>query len=420
MIKMSFRVFLKKRTIILLFIYCFLLIPISIYSRGSSEESKKEEIVFWHSIGTYNKDILNRLIDEYNTKHPKPSIRGVFQGNEEDLYFNLLSQENLPDIVHIPVQFLHPLLEKKLIINLEPFISQKLKNDISSKFWESVIVQDDIYGMPFFYNVNIFYVNQRILRIAGVSREGEPRSWEEMLSVISRIKRNAADRHSFFIPLESLAQFISFIESYTGTSVIEDGRIVVNKEEVVSAMRFLQEAVYTHEYMPSKITTDEGIQMFLSGNLGLLLGSSSMLVYTESNLPYDLNVWHLPVWEKAGPTVFGTCLAIVRSNARQEREAFKFIDYIVDYEQAIKWHTHTGNPAIRSSVKKSLDLLIFYEENPNYMASVIELESGRVFSPSFDYFSVSDIIKNALEEIMVNREDPEAVLNRAQKNIDQQ
>ena len=117
-------------------------------------------------------------------------------------------------------------------------------------------------------------------------------------------------------------------------------------------------------------------------------------------------------------SVFGTCLAIVRSNAKREREAFKFIEYIVDYEQAIKWHTHTGNPAIRSSVKKSLDLLIFYEENPNYMTSVIELESGRVFTPSFDYFSVSDVIKNALEEIMVNKEDPEAVLNRAQNTID--
>ena len=246
---MRSRLVFSKRIIIFSLIFGFLFIPCISYSRGNREDSRKEEIVFWHSIGTYNKDILNRLIDDYNIKHPKPSIRGVFQGNEEDLYLNLLSQENLPDIVHIPVQFLQPLSEKNVIIRLDPLISQKLMNDISHKFWESVIVQENVYGLPFFYNVNIFYVNQHILRIAGVSREGEPKSWDEMLFVINRIKQNASGRLPFFIPLESMTQFISFVESYIGTSIFEDDRIVVNSEGVVSAMRFLQEAVYDHGFM---------------------------------------------------------------------------------------------------------------------------------------------------------------------------
>jgi multiple sugar transport system substrate-binding protein len=415
----SLRLFFSKSIVVFSLIFCCLCIPNLSYSRGNREGAGKEELVFWHSIGTYNKNILNRMIDDYNTEHAKPFIKSVFQGGEQDLYLSLFSQENLPDIVQIPVQLLGTIVEKNLLVDLDQHISQKLRNDIPSKFWESVMKEDRVYGMPFSYSVNILFVNQHILRISGWRGSDEPKSWEEMLAVINRIKQNAEGRYAFFIPMESLAHFISFVESYAGSSIFEGDRIVVDGDGAISAMRFLQNAVYEKGLMPSKITIEEGTQMFLSGNLGLMLGSSSTLVYTKSNLPYDLNVWHLPSWEKVGPRVFGSCLAIVRSNTRREREAFRFIEYLVDYDRAIKWHTNTGDPAIRSSVKESLDLLIFYEENPNYMASVIELESGVIFAPSFDYFKVNDIIKSALAEIMVNRQDPESVLKGAQAKIDE-
>jgi len=394
--------------------------PYPSYSKGKkkSVEEEEKQLKFWHSIGTYNKDILGTLIDSYNERNKQNPVNSVFQGNEEDLYLKLLSQENLPDIVQIPIQFLNPLKEKKYIIALDPFISHKLKDDISLKFWDSVSMQNKIYGMPFFYSLNILFVNQHILRISGARHEGEPKTWEDIGSVIMKIKQNTDEKLSIFIPMETITQFISFTESYTGTSVFQDQSLVINTEEVISAMDFLQSAVYQEKVMPSKMTIDEGTQMFLSGNLGIMLGSSSMLVYTESNLPYDLNVWHLPSWEKIKPTVNGTCLAIIKSNTKREREAFNFVEYLVDYDSAIKWHTHTGNPAIRSSVKESLDLLIFYEESPNYMASVIELEKGKIFNPSFDYININGIIKNALEEIMVNGEDPEKILNEAQSELD--
>ena len=69
-------------------------------------------------------------------------------------------------------------------------------------------------------------------------------------------------------------------------------------------------------------------------------------------------------------------------------------------------------------MKESLDLLIFYEENPNHMASVIEIESGNVFRPVHDYFEASAVIEHAIEAIMVNREDPQKTLAAAQMKID--
>jgi len=402
--------------VLLFFLLVFL--PCILSAGGKKASSDEEAIIFWHSIGTYNKTTLANLIEAYNSERGVTAVKGVFQGRENDLYLKLFSQEELPDIVELPVQYLPPLENKGLIKGLDAFLDQKTLDDIGPKFWDSVKIADEIYGVPFYYAVNILYVNQHILRVVGERGAVEPGTWDDLRAISEKIKQNSRGMVPLFIPLESASQFITFVESYTGEPIIREGRVVVNTEGTVSAMRFLQKAVYEQDLMPSRLTTDEGIQMFLSGNLGLMLGSSSMLVYTESNLPYDLNVWHLPAWEKAGPTVFGKCLAVLNSTPKKEKDAYRFIEWLVDYERAIKWHTHTGNPAIRSSVKESLDLLIFYEENPNHMASVIEIESGSVFRPPYDYYTVSGIIEHALEAIMVNGEDPGKALAGAQEEID--
>ncbi len=387
-------------------------------SSKSNKSDQQKEIRFWHSIGTYNKDILNSSMSNYNEINRPASVIGEFQGNEEALYSKLFSKENLPDIIQIPVQFLPSLHAKDYLVELTSLIPNRLKEDIDDKFWKSVSIQDGIYGVPFIYNVHVLFVNQHILRISGVKQEKVPKSWEDILSASEKIKAYSRIKWALYIPMNTIEDFIAFVQSYTGIPVVQDGKITVHTAQTVSAMKFLQDLVYEYELIPSKISMDEGETLFLSGNLGIISAKSSMLVYSESNLPYDMDVWHLPSFKDVPPLVTGSCLALLKSNPRREREAYKFIDYLTDYETAINWHTHTGNPAIRTSVKQSLDLLIFYEDNPNHMASAIELDRGEIFNLGSDYLNINTVVKKALEEIMIKGEDPDNILIRAQEEID--
>jgi multiple sugar transport system substrate-binding protein len=396
----------------------FIAFTIAFASKKDRGGRDLNEIKFWHSFGLYNKDVLNSLITSFNENNRQTPVKGVFQGNEEDLYLKLFSQEILPDIVQVPVHLLPSLQGNGYIIDTTPFISDNIYEDIPEKIWKSVSIENKIYGIPFSYNVDILFVNQHILRISGVRQDEIPMSWEKISEIAGKIKKNSRGKWGLYIPIETAAQFISFTQSYTGRAVIENGKIAVNTGEVIEAMLFLQQLVYKDKIMPAKITVDEGESLFLSGNLGIMLASSSMLVHTESKLPYDLNVWNLPGGKKTAPTIEGTCLAILASDPKREKDAYNFAEYLVDYDNIIKWHTHTGSPSIRTSVKESFDLLIFYEDNPNHMTSAIELEKGEVFNPALGFLNVDNIIKKALEEIMINGEDPEDILNAAQTEID--
>jgi len=403
--------------VISLLFLLFITAPSHVYPKGKRQKGGNE-LKFWHSIGTYNKDVLTSIIQSFNESQKPLIVNGVFQGDEENLFIKLISQENLPDLVLLPVQFLPALKEKNCIIALDSYIPQKLRGDIPEKFWESVSLDNNIFGVPFSYSTNILYVNQHLLRISGTRNEKEPQSWQEILTITKKIKENTDRKWGIFIPMETAFHFISFVQSYTGKSVFHDQKLVINTEAVIYAMTYLQELVFQYGLMPPKMTSNEGDQIFLSGNLGIIMASSSMLVYTESNLPYNLTVWHLPLSGRALPAVYGLCLAVIKSNTKREIDALKFIEYMMSYNSIVKWHTHTGTPAVLTSVKESIDLLICYEENPNYMTSVIETEKGAIINPGFVYLNINKIIKNALEEIMINGNPPGEILDRAQKEID--
>ena len=172
--------------------------------------------------------------------------------------------------------------------------------------------------------------------------------------------------------------------------------------------------MFENGFIPPKVTREEAEQMFLSGRLGMMMAPSSMLVYTQSTLPYNLTVWRLP--GSGEPVTAGLSLCV--TSQQGGGPAYGFIEHLLSYENSIKWHTNTGDPSVRTSAKGSLDLLIFYEENPNYTTPVIEVERGRPLSSIDGYFEIDTIVARALQKAMIGEEDPEAVLQEAQSLIE--
>ena len=404
------------------FLIAFLLLVLTssslLYAGGKRKRSDESEIQFWHSVGTYNKVVLTSLVDAYNQNGRQQKINAVFQGAEEDLYLTLLAQENMPDLVLIPVQYLQVLRERAVIADITPHIPNRIKEDINEKYWRSLSIGEGIYGVPFSFHSSILYVNEHILRISGTRRNREPGTWEDLVPVVQKIRDYTDGKWGIYVPMESLIHFITYVESFSGVEVVQEQRLTVNSPEAINAMKTLQDLVYRYQVMPPKLTSAEAEQLFLSGSLGVRMAESSHLVYTQTNLPFSLTVWSLPSSGNVRPHITGSCLAMTSRGLKRGREVFRFIEYLINFDNSIRWHTHTGSPAILESAKDSLDLLIFYEENPNYMTPIIELERGAVFSPRYDFYNVDTVMRKALEKIMINGEDPRPVLDNVQQELD--
>jgi sn-glycerol 3-phosphate transport system substrate-binding protein len=385
---------------------------------GNKRAEGERNIQFWHAVGSHNKTVLSSMVNEYNEKGKQQQVVPVFQGSDEDLYLKLLAQENLPDVVLLPLEYMQVLRDRAIITDISPHIDDSVREQIEEKYWEALVIDEGTYGVPFAFHSSLLYVNQHVLRISGNRLEREPRSWEAFVPILQKIRDNTDREWAIHIPMENLNHFITYVESYSGKNVVDEQRLTVFSPESVNAMRTLQDLVFRYQVMPPKLTSTEVDQLFLSGNLGIRMTKSSSLVYTQKNLPYRMTVWNLPSSSEIPPLVSGSCLAVTSSGLKRVREVFRFIEYLVNYENSIKWHTHTGSPPIHRSARESIDLLIFYEENPNYMTSIISLERGMVFSPRYDYYSIDAVMRGALDRIMINGEDPHPILEKVQQELD--
>lgn len=388
-------------------------------SKGTESSKKGYDIVVWHTLSSYNKDIFRQIADSFSDKNPNIRIKQVFYGNDKDIVLNLVKKDTLPDIVIISTQYLNDLANKNMLINMGKYISKSLYTDIDEDFWAPVRVQETIYGMPYMYDPLVVYVNQNLLWNSGLRDYKEPTDWSGIVKYAKRVKYLNSKKWGIFVPIENIEDFCSFVETYSRESVIKNGRFIINSAGAVSAMSFLQNAVYKLKIMPSKTTLNEVQASFLSGNLAIMLANSSSFVYLTSNFPYNLDLWKVPATEKSKPYIKTNCLAIVKKNTGSHyREAYDFILYLINKENSIKWFTHTGIPPLRNSIKSSLELLIFYENNPNYSVPMLELNRDRIF-PNIDHYDeINAIVKNAVEKIMIKGENPEDVLNSAQNKID--
>ena len=401
------------RTFLLFFILSGALCTPVHLRAGGEKEKAVTELEFWHPIGAHNKTILQRLISSYNDLNPDVPVKAVFQGSERDLYLKLISSESPPDLVLLPAHYVPALRDKDFIRNLSLSIPPELRSDIAEKYWDPVSAGNEIYGIPFSYRCYLLYVNQHILRISGTRNETEPSSWEELLLMLRRIRENTKDVWPLFIPTENLEQFDAFTSAYAGFR-LDVEPLSVDSDPAVQSLRFLKDLVFENGFMPPKVTREEAEQMFLSGRLGMMMAPSSMLVYTQSTLPYNFTVWRLP--GSGEPLIAGLSLCV--TSQQGDGPVYGFIEHLLSYENSIKWHTNTGDPSVRTSAKGSLDLLIFYEENPNYTTPVIEVERGRPLSSIDGYFEIDAIVARALQKAMIGEEDPETVLKEAQSLIE--
>ena len=393
-----------------------------IASKGEKTRTKNikktKELILWHSLSSYNKDVLKSLTEDYSKHNPSIYVKTVFYSNGKDIVINLIKKDSLPDIILISTQYINELVKRGMLYDLSRLISKKEYHDIDKKFWEPVEVSKRIYGFPFMYDIFMLFVNQNSLWDIGLRDYKEPTNWDEVEKISSKIHYLDSRKWGLFIPLENIEEFSTFVKSYTGADIVKGNSITVNGEKTIEAMRFLQDLVYKKKIMPPKTTLDEAQSIFLSGKLAIMMSLSSNLVYITSNFPYNLDAWKVPA-KKNGTYIKGNCLAIIKKDdVKNIRPAFNFIEFLENKENSIKWFTHTGAPPLKKSIKDSLELLLFYENNPNYSVPMLELDQGKLFPNIKHYYEINGIIKNAMEEIMINGEDPAKCLNSAQEKIE--
>ncbi|UCB44673.1 MAG: ABC transporter substrate-binding protein [Spirochaetota bacterium] len=387
-----------------------------------AKRAKEIELTLWHSMSIYQGGALEKLVDEYNNTHDDVHVNPIFQGLYDEMkikLINALKTGDTPDIAQVAIEYLDVFIADEKIEPLNDVVSEEDKNDVLSQFWEGVSRNRNIYAIPFNQSVQVLYYNKSAFENAGLDPEKPPKTWEDVIEYGNKLTHdingdNEIDQWGVLISMEGVFGFTPLIRQ-TGGEFLNDDRTqaLFNSEAGVKVMKLIQDMVYTHGIMPSNWTLFEGANAFLGGKIAMGPITCAGIKYAEENLPWELGIAPLPYIENKSVLLGGAGLVIFAKQSYKRKASLHFIQWLTNRENSIRWHKETGYLPLRKSALESIELRSFHRDNPNYKVPVDQLPYSRPpdFTPVLS--QIDQVVRFAIEDIMINKQDPQQVLNSA-------
>jgi len=418
-----------KKYILLSIFFIVLLFQTTVllYARGKIKK-QPIELTFWHSMSIYQGDALENLVAEYNETHKDILIKPTFQGLYNEVKTKLINSMNtggFPDISQVAIEYLDVFIYDNKIDPITDIISEEDKKDILNQFWNGVTRNEKVYAFPFNQSVQVLYFNKDAFREAGLDPDKPPKTWNDLIEYGKILTKDfdndgKIDQWGLMISLEGVFGFTPLIRQVGGEFLNEDKtKALFNGEEGVRVMKMLQDMEYKYKIMPLNWTLFEGTNAFLTGKIAMGPITCAGIKFAEENLPWELGITSLPYIENKSVLLGGAGIVIFTKSSYKRRAAMDFIHWLTNKENCVIWHEKTGYLPIRKSAIDSFELKTFHKLNPNYKIPIDQLPYSR--PPDFNPYlpQIDQIIRFAVEDIMINKKDPKGPLNLAAEKVNE-
>ncbi|WP_308607955.1 ABC transporter substrate-binding protein [uncultured Corynebacterium sp.] len=377
-------------------------------------------ITFWSNHPGSSRDIEQELIDEFEKENPDLKVELVTAGsNYEEVAqrFNAaLAGGDLPDVlVASDVTWFNFALNEATT----PLDELWEMNDIDYESYvdtlrEDYNYKDKHYGVPYSRSTNLMYWNTDDLKAAGLPTDRGPKDWEEFDEWATKIK-DKLDKPAVTVPDGSnyLDWYFQGMIWAFGGSYSDEWEPNFTSKESIEAGKFLQDQVKAGHI---EISTDPTVA-FGSGKASGLLESTGSLGGLKETATIPFITTYLP---GPGPSAAtgGAGLAVPAGISDERKaNAVKFIDFLTNTENTIKFSQKTGYMPVRKDALDDPEEKKFLEENPNAQTAIEQLNENtkpqdyaRVFVPGG-----GQRIGGVLDRITVGNEDVESAFGDLQK-----
>jgi multiple sugar transport system substrate-binding protein len=269
-----------------------------------------------------------------------------------------------------------------------------------------------VYGVPFNKSIQVLYYNKDLLKKHGVP---VPATLEEFVAAAKKLSRAEGGPVYWFQPDASTFAYFFF---NLGGSYLKDGKLVLNSKEAVEALTLLQNGV--KEGWAKPITSGYINQNLGSGPYAFSVDTSAGYTYYLRAAKFDLGVATLPGRTKGQPgygLVQGTNLVVFRQASKEEQAVAKdFLEFVLSPRAQAVFATATGYVPVTEGALKDPVYQAYAAENPDY-ATIVRQSRYAKFEPALAEWEQIrfDILGQAIKEAILNKADPKAALDRAQK-----
>lgn len=270
------------------------------------------------------------------------------------------------------------------------------------------------YAIPFAVSTPIMYYNVELFEQAGLDPENPPQTWPEVIEAAKQIQALGGDITGMWYDYLITGNWTYQALVYSkGSSMMDEGEanITFGDETGVEAAQLIRS--FVDEGVMQDWSRDQGIESFVSGNVGFYFTSTSSLANLQEKSNFTLKTALFPTdegGERRLPTG-GNAAVIITDDPAEAKAAYEYAMFAAGPVGNNIMVNGTGYmPMHKEAVDEA-----FYEANPNYQASIDQIPFiFRWYSfPGENNLKIIDTIKESLQAVVSGEEAPEAAITEA-------
>lgn len=348
-------------------------------SSESSDESEPVEIIFWHAMNGAQEDSLVKLTDEFMAENPNITVnlqnQSSYQDLSQKLTSTLQSPDNLPTITQAYPDWMVPMIQSDLVVDLEPMINNS-DEDIAFDNWEDVIKgfregveneEGQILAMPFNKSTEVLWYNKTLLDELGLE---VPTTYEELAEVSQAIYEAKS------IPGCGFDSLSNYYTTYLYNHGVEfDKNLDVTGQVSQDAVNYYLDGIKegyfriagADGYMSGPLANEQ-VGMYVGSNAGegyVAEGVGDKFEYAAAPYPAQYSV-------QQGTDIYMFSTA----DENQQVAAFQYMMYLTNADSQVTWAIDTGYIPVRTSAVDSEE----YSTSDSAVAPILAEATQDLFS----------------------------------------
>ncbi|WP_319458358.1 sugar ABC transporter substrate-binding protein [Micromonospora sp. RTP1Z1] len=309
------------------------------------EGKAKGDITVW-AMGTEGEK-LSVIADDFMKENPdaKVTVTAVPWDGAHDKLATAIAGKQTPDVSLIGTTWMGE-FAKTGGLDVTPSDLIK-KDDFYEGAWNTTVVDGTSYGVPWYVETRLLYVNKAIATKAGVTTP--PKSWDEFKSAIKALKDKGGAKWGVNLQpgqTGSWQTVMPFVWQ-NGGDVAKDGKFTLDSPEAVEAFAFYK-SFFDEGLAPKDLPQGALEPAFVKGQIGAFVsGPWHVTILKDQGGTGKYDLWPMPTKQSGTSFVGGGDLAVFK-DAKNRDGAWKFVSYLSRPEVQAKWYkTATDLPAVK-------------------------------------------------------------------------
>jgi len=294
---------------------------------------------------------LSALADDFMKENPdaKVTVTAVPWDNAHNKIAAAIAGQQTPDVTMLGTTWMGEFAKTGALDVVPPDFVKK--DDFFPGAWETGVVDGTSYGVPWYVETRLLFVNKAVAEKAGITEA--PKDWDSLTQAVSDMKTKGGAKWGVYLqPGQTGAWQTAMPFVWQNGGEVWDGKnFTLDSPEATEALEYYQS--FYKDGLSTKDRIPDGQQepKLLKGEIGAFVSGPwhiGLLNDLGGEGKYEL--WPMPSGSGDATSFIGGSNMSVFKNSKNRDGAWKFVSYLMKPEVQVKWYETVNDlPAVQSA-----------------------------------------------------------------------